>query len=104
MTNEELDKEANLLCEVLTLFDSGEKEFETVAAYSRRLVAQAYEEAAAAQCWSCRDGWPIDDASPAFHRRPPEYGETPKDIVYLCTATEIRALKDSFVQEPVSSS
>lgn len=62
------------------------------------LVAQAYEEAMKAMCISCADGSPMRDET--FHVPPVPVG---RDIYYLCEAKPIRALKDSLVQEPVSS-
>jgi hypothetical protein len=71
-----------------------------IAARVRELVSQAYEEAAATLCEGCRSGIPIDPSGDWKYPRHlgPELCRLP------CAARAIRALKDSLVQTPASSS
>jgi hypothetical protein len=84
-----------------------------LASSMRALVSQAYEEAARAECRYCRYGLPVEAVSGSATNDLIPLGETyylhRADGAYIhgdmrCESHNIRALKDSLVQEPVSSS
>lgn len=105
MTNEEIDQETQLLCDALQMCDTGEKEAETIGTLLRRVVSQAYTEAERAMCPPCARQWPVhvethnghNQSGRAYWHRGVLGGKT------RCRATAIRDLKDSLVQETVST-
>jgi hypothetical protein len=89
MTNEEIEKKAAFLADCLNVPD----EREYLNRMLRVLIAQAYEDAAqiAEQVEKEHDEWAEREGLPLDHGGSPVYAE------------RIRALKDSLVQESVSS-
>jgi hypothetical protein len=84
MTNEDIEQEAQALCE---FYQHGPVPAFQIAALVRKRASRAYEEAAQiAETWGAEDDEPTDP-----------------DVAFDCLAAAIRAEKPSPIQESVAS-
>jgi hypothetical protein len=102
MTSDEIEKRAAKLSTRLFPGQLGHAYVadDAIAQAMRELVAQAYEEATRAQCVLCAAGQPIKRSSVSSAA---EWAHVGPSYEAGCAASRIHTLKDSLVQETVSS-
>lgn len=99
MTNEEIDKAARRMFEIIPSYYD-KYEAAEIADVLRELVVQAYKEAAQAICYECGTGEaPFPTAGYQYTHGFCDGGK----IVHDCDASDIHKLRDCLVAETVSS-